>query len=137
MCIDVNRQAVYNTGILGEGPSISGRPPRKGEMTMPASKAQQRAVTKYVKNRYDRFGLTMPKGRLDGIKAAAAAQGESVNGFINAAIDEKMERDTTGGSSEAAGEELPVFVTRAVETQAQRDSLTRKMKKAPDKKSEA
>lgn len=104
---------------------------------MPASKAQQRAVTKYVKNRYDRFGLTMPKGRLDGIKAAAAAQGESVNGFINAAIDEKMERDTTGGSSEAAGEELPVFVTRAVETQAQRDSLTRKMKKAPDKKSEA
>lgn len=32
---------------------------------------------------------------------------------------------------------MPVFVTRAVETQAQRDSLTRKMKKTPDKKSEA
>ena len=40
-------------------------------------------------------------------------------------------------AAEAAGEELPVFVTRAVETQAQRDSITRKMKKAPDKKSEA
>lgn len=44
---------------------------------------------------------------------------------------------TTKAAREAAGEELPVFVTRAVETQAQRDSLTRKMKKTPDKKSEA
>lgn len=75
--------------------------PRKGEMTMPVSKAQQRAVTKYVKNRYDRFGLTMPKGRLDEIKTAAAAQGESVNGFINRAISETMERD---GGAPAASE---------------------------------
>lgn len=89
---------------------------------MPASKAQQRAVTKYVKNRYDRFGLTMPKGRLDEIKAAAAARGESVNGFINRAIDSQMGRDTS------SGEALPVFVGRAVETQAQRDKLSRMMK---------
>ena len=121
---------------------------------MPASKAQQRAVTKYVKNRYDRFGLTMPKGRLDEIKAAAAARGESVNGFINRAIDSQMGRDTSSGpteaptaitgagvvslpfdtlkaareAAEATGEALPVFVTRAVETQAQRDALSRKMK---------
>ena len=121
---------------------------------MPASKAQQRAVTKYVKNRYDRFGLTMPKGRLDEIKASAAAQGESVNGFINRAIDSQMGRDASSGpteaptaiagagvvslpfdtlkaareAAEATGEALPVFVTRAVETQAQRDALSRKMK---------
>ena len=68
---------------------------------MPASKAQQRAVTKYVKNRYDRFGLTMPKGRLDEIKASAAAQGESVNGFINRAIDSQMGRDASSGPTEA------------------------------------
>ena len=61
---------------------------------MPASKAQQKAVTKYVKAKYDRFGLTMPKGQLDTIKAHAAAQGESVNGFINRAIREAMERDS-------------------------------------------
>ena len=61
---------------------------------MPASKAQQKAVTKYVKAKYDRFGLTMPKGQLDTIKAHAAAQGESVNGFINRAIDHEMERDS-------------------------------------------
>ncbi len=121
---------------------------------MPASKAQQRAVTKYVKNRYDRFGLTMPKGRLDEIKASAAAQGESVNGFINRAIDSQMGRDASSGpteaptaitgagvvslpsdtlkaareAAEASGEALPVFVGRAVETQAQRDKLSRKMK---------
>ena len=68
---------------------------------MPASKAQQRAVTKYVKTRYDRFGLTMPKGCLDEIKAAAAARGESVNGFINRAIDSQMGRDTSSGPTEA------------------------------------
>ena len=64
---------------------------------MPASKAQQRAVTKYVKNRYDRFGLTMPKGRLDEIKTAAAAVGESVNAYINGAIDARMGADDKGG----------------------------------------
>ena len=69
---------------------------------MPASKAQQKAVTKYVKAKYDRFGLTMPKGQLDTIKAHAAAQGESVNGFINRAIDHEMERDGLEGPTAPA-----------------------------------
>ena len=60
---------------------------------MPVSKAQQKAVTRYVKNKYDRFGLTMPKGHLDEIKAHAEAQGQSVNAYINAAIDEKMAQE--------------------------------------------
>lgn len=60
---------------------------------MPVSKANQRAVNKYVKNNYDRINVTMPKGKKDTIQAYAAAQGESVNGFINRAIDEAMERD--------------------------------------------
>lgn len=66
---------------------------------MAVSKAQQKAVTKYVKAKYDRFGLTMAKGRLDEIKAHAEAHSESVNGFINRAISETMERD--GGDSGA------------------------------------
>ena len=66
---------------------------------MPASKAQQKAVTKYVKSKYDRFGLTMPKGNLDTIKAHAEAHGESVNGFIGRAISETMERDRLSRNS--------------------------------------
>lgn len=60
---------------------------------MPASKAQQKAVAKYMKNNYDNFQLRMPKGNKDIIKAHAESNGESVNGFINRAIDEAMERD--------------------------------------------
>lgn len=68
-------------------------PPRKEGNTVAVSKAQQKAVTKYVKNKYDRFGLTMPKGDLDAIKAHAEARGESVNGFINRAVKEVMEKE--------------------------------------------
>lgn len=70
---------------------------------MTVSKAQQKAVTKYVKTKYDRFGLTMPKGRLDIIKDRAESQGESVNGYINKAIDESMAR---GADVEAAQHRL-------------------------------
>jgi len=61
------------------------------------SKAQQKAVHKYVKNNYDRLELTVPKGKKDEIKAHAEQHGESVNGFIGRAIDETMERDKGGG----------------------------------------
>lgn len=57
------------------------------------TKAQQKAVQKYVKNNYDRFVLTMPKGHKDAIKAHADSRGESVNGFINRAINEAMEME--------------------------------------------
>ena len=68
---------------------------------MPASKAQQKAVNKYMKENYDRFLTTFkPKGRLDIIKSHAATRGESANAFINRAITETMERDTL---QEAAG----------------------------------
>ena len=60
---------------------------------MPASKAQQKAVAKYMKNNYDNFQLRMPKGKKDKIKAHADSKGESLNGFINRAIDETMQRD--------------------------------------------
>lgn len=59
----------------------------------PASKAQQKAVNKYMKNNYDRVNLVMPKGKKDVIQAHAAQQGESVNAYINRAIDEAMQRD--------------------------------------------
>lgn len=72
---------------------------------MPASKAQQRAVTKYMKENYDEIKVRVDKGRKAEIKAHAEAQGESVNGFINRAIDEAMERDNGApGASEGQAE---------------------------------
>ena len=51
-----------------------------------------------VKNRYndkayDRINLTVPKGQKEAIKAHADARGESVNGFIQRAIQTTMEND--------------------------------------------
>ena len=60
---------------------------------MPVSKAQQKAVSKYMKENYDVFQIRMPKGKKDIIKTAAENQGKSVNGFINEAIDEKIGRN--------------------------------------------
>lgn len=118
---------------------------------MAVSKAQQKAVHKYVKTNYDRMELTVPKGQKDAIKAHAAARSESTNALIGRAIAETMERDAGGPqeaagpgvvsllpdtlktaqeAAEAAGETVPVFVARAVEAQAQRDELGYKMKGA-------
>lgn len=59
---------------------------------MPARKAKWQ--NDYITRTYDRINLTMPKGKKEIIQAHAAAQGESVNSFINKAIDEKLERDS-------------------------------------------
>ena len=59
---------------------------------MAVSKAQQKAVQKYVKDKYDRVVLTMPKGKKDAIKERADSMELSVNAFINLAIDSVMEQ---------------------------------------------
>lgn len=68
---------------------------------MPVSKAQQKATNKWIAKAYDRINLTVPKGKKETIQAYAAAQGESVNGFINRAIDHEMERDGLERPTEA------------------------------------
>ena len=60
---------------------------------MPASKAQQKAVSKYMKQNYDEIKVRVEKGHKAEIKAHADAHGESVNSFIGRAIDETIERD--------------------------------------------
>lgn len=56
-------------------------------------KASTKAQNRYITKAYDRVNLVVPKGRKDIIKAHAEHKGESVNGFINRAITETMERD--------------------------------------------
>ena len=63
---------------------------------MPASKAQQKAVGKYMKENYDEIKVRVPKGDKEQVQIHAAAQSESVNAFINRAIAQTMERDTGG-----------------------------------------
>lgn len=63
---------------------------------MPASKAQQKAVNKYMAANYDRINLTVPRGQKNTIRTHATARGESVNAFIARAIRETMERDQAG-----------------------------------------
>ena len=47
----------------------------------------------YIARTYDRINLTVPKGQKEIIQAHAESKGESVNGFINRAIAEAMERE--------------------------------------------
>lgn len=110
------------------------------------------SIKRYEDKAYDKVLVRMPKGRKDEIKTHAAACGQSVNAYINGAIDERMARngpqqaaeappgagavsvslpadalETAQEAAEAAGEGLPQFIGRAVTTQAQRDALARKM----------
>lgn len=48
---------------------------------------------RYNAKAYDEIKVRVPKGRKDFIQAHAESQGESVNAFINRAIDNQMERD--------------------------------------------
>lgn len=68
---------------------------QKGGSTVAISKAQQRATANYVKKAYDRIEAKVAKGKKNVIQAHAEAQGESLNAFINRAINETMERDNS------------------------------------------
>ena len=59
---------------------------------MPVSDAQKKASVRYLE-KLDEVRIRMPKGKKATIQAHAQAHSESVNGFINRAIQETMERD--------------------------------------------
>ena len=62
---------------------------------MPASKAQQRAVAKYMAANYDEIKVRVPKGRKAEIEVYANQSGESINGLVN-----RLLRNTLGQSEE-------------------------------------
>ena len=67
---------------------------------MTISKAQQKAVNKYVRENYDRVNVNMPKGQKDVIKSHAESRGETLNAFINRAILETMGRENAPATGE-------------------------------------
>ena len=68
-------------------------PEKKGGAEMAIrSEAQKKAVAKYNAANYEQIQLRVEKGKKAEIKAFAESRGESLNGFINRAIDEAMQR---------------------------------------------
>ena len=49
---------------------------------------------RYAAKAYDRINLIVKKGQKQVIQAHAEQTGESINGFINRAIEETMQRDS-------------------------------------------
>ena len=69
----------------------------------------------------ERINMVVPKGYKEIVKAAADTTGESVNGYIKKAIDERMERDgfaTAAPEPESTREQNPL-----PETAPQREPL--------------
>ena len=62
---------------------------------MPLSESQKKARYNYAKNNLKRIPLDVQKDKYEEIKAAATTAGESVNGYIKKAVDQRMERDNT------------------------------------------
>ncbi len=65
------------------------------------TEAQKRAQKAYM-GKFARVELRMTQEKRDAVQAHAEAHSESVNGFINRAIEETMERDN--GAPGASGE---------------------------------
>lgn len=62
---------------------------------MKRTEAVDKAIRKYESEKIDKILVRVPKGKKAVIQDFAAAHGESVNGFINRAVDEAMARDKT------------------------------------------
>ena len=69
---------------------------------MPASKAQQKAVSKYMKANYDEIKVRIPKGQKEAVQAFAQERGESVNALIW-----RLLQDAMGGEKTAEAPENP------------------------------
>lgn len=60
---------------------------------MSPTDAQRRAIAKWQKEKVEEIKFRVPKGKKAIIRDYAEKCGESVNSFLNRAVDETMERD--------------------------------------------
>lgn len=60
---------------------------------MATTEAQRRANKKFLKDKVEDIRFRVPMGRKAIIQEHAKKRGESVNAFINRAVNETMERD--------------------------------------------
>ena len=67
---------------------------------MTLSEQRKEYLYDYQKNKLKRIPLDVQKEKYEEIKTAATAAGETVNGYIKIAIDERMERDANSQSTQ-------------------------------------
>ena len=60
---------------------------------MARTAAEDKAIKKYEHEKIDRVLFRMPKGKKDTLQKHVQKTGESVNSFINRAVDETIKRD--------------------------------------------
>ncbi len=64
---------------------------------MPLTEAQKQSRYNYAKKNLKRIPLDVQKEKFEEIKATSERVGETVNGYIKKAIDERMKRDNMEG----------------------------------------
>lgn len=62
---------------------------------MAKTKTSSSVKNRYNAKAYDQLPIRVPKGQKQVIQEAAAALGESLNGYVIKAVDERLERDTS------------------------------------------
>ena len=65
---------------------------------MPISEQRKEYLYGYQKSKLKRIPLDVKKQKYQQIKAAAERAGESVNGYIKKAIDDRIEHESSGSS---------------------------------------
>ena len=63
------------------------------DMSESTGKAATRAKNKYNAQNYDSLRIVVPKGQKEELQTHAASMGESLNAFVNRAINTVMEQD--------------------------------------------
>lgn len=61
---------------------------------MALTEQRKESMYKYAKNNLKRIPLDVQKEKYEEIKTAATAAGESVNGYIKKAVDQRMNRES-------------------------------------------
>ena len=106
---------------------------------MPVSKAQQKAVNKYMAEKYDRINLVVPKGRREELRAKAEAAGKSLNAYLIGLIEGETpapapqapqyitpeDLDKATKAAQADGKSLTDWISKAINDTAARDQNIR------------
>lgn len=74
---------------------------------MPANEAKKKYDLQYAKDKLKRIPLDVQKSKYEEIKTSASAVGESVNGYIKKAIDQRIERESVTSPPEQSQHTTP------------------------------